>query len=238
LIRMDLDRLRRRPAYSFSDAARYLGLPTSTLRAWCVGQGYTNAKGARMRFRNVIELDGSPLEGLSFLNLVEAHVLGAIRRMHGVALPKIRDSLDFVCHTLSITRPLAAVEFQANGVDLFVEQFGNILNVSKDGQIEIAHLMRAYLRRIQRDERGVPIRLFPFTRKNNSPIEEAPEPVVMDPQIAFGRPVLVGPSVPTALLADRFKAGASLNQLAADYDTTREVIEEAIRCELVSRRAA
>ena len=121
---------------------------------------------------------------------------------------------------------------------MFVEQFGNILNVSKDGQIEIGHLMRAHLRRIQRDERGVPVRLFPFTRKNISPIEEAPEPVVMDPQIAFGRPVLVGRSVPTALLADRFKEGASLSELAADYDTTREAIEEAIRCELGSRRAA
>jgi uncharacterized protein (DUF433 family) len=236
--RIDLDTLRRTPAYPFGEAAHYLGLPTSTLRSWCVGQGYTSTKGKPMRFRNVIDLDGEPTEGLSFLNLVEAHVLAAIRRSHGVALPKIRASLEFVANKLKVKRPLASAEFQTNGVDLFVEEFGSLLNVAKDGQVEMADLMRVYLRRIKRDEHGVPIKLYPFTRKNISPLDAAPSPVEMDPRIAFGRPVLVGRSVPTAVLADRFKAGDALSVLAKDYDTSTEGIEEAIRCEIDRRKAA
>lgn len=236
--RINLDTLRRTPAYPFAEAAHYLGLPTSTLRSWCVGQGYVTAKGQRRRFRNLIELDGLPSEGLSFLNLVEAHVLTAIRRSHGIPLPKIRDSLAFVSRQLKVERPLAAAQFQTNGVDLFVEEIGNLVNVSKDGQVEIAQLMRAHLRRIQRDEHGVPIKLYPFTRKNGAAQDKAPAPVEMDPRIAFGRPVLVGRAVPTAVLADRFKAGDSLSELAADYDTSSDKIEEAIRCELDRRQAA
>jgi uncharacterized protein (DUF433 family) len=236
--RIDLDKLRRTPAYPFGEAAHYLGLPTSTLRAWCVGQSYRNKKGEPKRFRNVIELDGEPNEGLSFLNLVEAHVLTAIRRVHGVALGKIRDSLDYVADRLNIDRPLSAAQFQTNGVDLFVEEFGKLLNVARDGQVEMAELMRVHLKRIKRDDHGVPIKLYPFTRKNVNPIDDAPAPVEMDPQIAFGRPVLLGRSVPTAVLADRFKAGDSLSELAADYDTSSDKIEEAIRCELDRRKAA
>jgi uncharacterized protein (DUF433 family) len=49
--------------------------------------------------------------------------------------------------------------------------------------------------------------------------------------------VLAGRSVPTAVLADRFKAGDTLTQLAEDYDTLPLNIEEALRCEL-ERKAA
>jgi uncharacterized protein (DUF433 family) len=49
--------------------------------------------------------------------------------------------------------------------------------------------------------------------------------------------VLAGRSVPTAVLADRFKAGDTLNRLAEDYDTSPQQIEEALCCEL-ERKAA
>jgi hypothetical protein len=41
------------------------------------------------RFRPLIELDGGRNEGLSFLNLVEAHVLAAMRRTRDIPLPKV-----------------------------------------------------------------------------------------------------------------------------------------------------
>jgi uncharacterized protein (DUF433 family) len=236
LPRIELDVLRRTPAYTFSEAAHYLGLPTSTLRSWCLGQDYTS-QGRHRKFRGLITLDGERGQGLSFLNLVEAHVLAAIRRLHDVPLPTVRDALSYVAEKLRIERPLASVKFQTNGVDLFIEQLSSLVNVSRDGQIEFADLMRAHLRRVERDAKGVPIKLYPFTRKDPSNLDAKP-PVEMDPRIAFGRPVLVGRSVPTAVLADRFKAGDSLNELARDYETSTNEIEEAIRCELDRRKAA
>jgi uncharacterized protein (DUF433 family) len=231
----DLEALRRTPAYPFVEAAHYLNLPVSTLRAWCLGQGYAY-KGRRRRFQRIIQLDGKPGDGLSFLNLVEAHVLAAIRRVHGVPLPKVRSALAFVSDRLGIDRPLADAQFQTDGIHLFVEQLDRLLNVSESGQLEMAEFLRAHLRRIERDPSGVPIKLYPFTRK--SIVGEPPAPVEIDPRVSFGRPVLRGKAVPTAILADRFKGGDTLQELAGDYGVSTEEIEEAIRCEFDRRAAA
>ena len=219
--------LLKTPAYPFVEAAHYLQVPVTTLRAWCLGQ---------RGFQPVIRLDGRRTEGLSFLNMIEAHVLSAIRREHHIPLPKVRDALRYVSKRLDMERPLAQAQFATQGVDLFVEHLDRILNVSKGGQVEIADLIRLHLQRIERDPRGIPIRLYPFTRKQTD--EEAIKSVVIDPRIAFGRPVLVGTAVPTSVLADRFKAGDSLSELAKDYGAQQEAIEEAIRCEFDRRQAA
>lgn len=235
LAKANIDILRRTPAYSFGEAAHYLGLPVSTLRAWCLGQGYAY-KGQSRRFRPLIRLDGKASEGLSFLNLVEAHVLAGIRRVHAVSLPKVRTAVAYVGDELGIERPLAHVRFQTDGIDLFVEELDRLLNASRGGQLGMAAVLQSYLKRVERDPAGVPIKLYPFTRKTAEP--EAPSPVEIDPRVSFGRPVLRGRGVPTAILADRFKAGDTLNDLARDYDTSPQAIEEAIRCELDRRQAA
>jgi hypothetical protein len=127
---------------------------------------------------------------LSFLNLVEAHVLAAIRRQHHVPLPKVRQALSFVSKRLGTDRPLAESEFQTDGVDLFLEKLGSLINVTREGRTEMREIIRDHLKRIERDTRGIPIRLFLFTRKDV--IRDQPSPVVVDPRIAFGRPVLAG----------------------------------------------
>jgi uncharacterized protein (DUF433 family) len=78
--------------------------------------------------------------------------------------------------------------------------------------------------------------LYPFTRRYPAGGDSAP--VEINPRVSFGRPVLRGRGVPTAVLADRFKAGDTLKELANDYETSTEEIEEAIRCEFDRRAAA
>jgi uncharacterized protein (DUF433 family) len=223
-----IDQLRRTPAYPFVEAAHYLNMPVSTLRSWCVGQDY-KVNGETRRFQPLIELDGDPKEGLSFLNLVEGHVLAAIRRKHDIPLPKVRDALSFIRTKMKSARPLLQRSFQTDGVSLFVEELSSLVNVTSEGQIEMRELLLAHLHRIERDRAGLPIRLFPFTRNGT---QEREAPVQIDPTIAFGRPALRGRSVPTAVLADRFKAGEPMSELATDFGVTVEVIEDAIRCEL------
>jgi uncharacterized protein (DUF433 family) len=223
----NLDQIRRTPAYTFGEAAHYLRLPKSTLRSWFLGQ---------QGFRSIIRLDGKPSEGPSFLNLVEAHVLAAIRRAHGVPMHKVRPALAYVQKELEIERPLVNAEFETNGLELFTKRLGQVVNVSRQGQLALAELLGAYLKRVERDARGIPIKLFLFTRKSTP--GDSPAPVEVDPTVAFGRPVLRARGVATAILADRFKGGDTLAELAADYDVAKEDIEEAIRVELYNRVAA
>ncbi len=57
---------------------------------------------------------------------------------------------------------------------------------------------------------------------------------MIDPGIALGRPVLAGTGIPTPVLAERSKAGDSIQDLASDYECERDLIGEAIRCELAA----
>src|SRR5262245_3491401 len=77
------------PAYGILEAAHYLRLPPSTLRDWIKGRSYPTEKGQRF---------SAPLIPLPprFFNLVEAHVLGALRREHHVSMAKAREALTFL----------------------------------------------------------------------------------------------------------------------------------------------
>lgn len=223
------------PAYSVAEAAHYLRLPDPTLRSWCIGQWYVY-KGERRFFEPLIVAAQTRPVSLSFFNLIEAHVLSSIRRRYNIGLPRIREALDYLVTRLKARRPLLEEQFAVLGVDLFVERLDQIINVSKRGQTEMPDLIRAYLTRIVRSPNGLPQKLYLFTREQ--PHESAPRTVAIDPTIAFGRPVIEGTAVPTAVLAERFSAGENVAQLAQDYGTSEEAIEDALRCEVEILRAA
>ncbi len=220
--------LRDMPAYGINEAAHYLGIPKATLRSWVLGRPYPTATGRRF-FKPIIDLPDKEQRLLSFVNLVEAHVLDAIRRAHGVALWRVRKALEYLKKELASKHPLAEQEFVTDRVDLFVEMFGQLVNISREGQLVIKDLIKAHLKRVERDTSGLPIRLYPFTRERKP---DEPKIIVIDPQISFGRPVLAGTGIATTIIAQRYKAGESIEELAEDYGRSRSEIEEAIRCEL------
>ena len=71
------------PAYSFAEAALLTGVPLSTLRSWVLGRPLASRSGQRWS-RPVIRLPKGPKPFLSFTNLVEVHVLAAMRRKHAL----------------------------------------------------------------------------------------------------------------------------------------------------------
>ena len=217
------------PAYSISEAAHYLGVPSSTLRSWFAGQTYSH-QGVSRQFRAVIRPADPKRLGLSFSNLVEAYVLTAIRRKHHVGLQTTRRGLAFLTEKLGSKRPLLEEQFATGGAELFVERLGEIINLSRIGQVEMADMIRAYLERVERDAKGVPIKLYAFMR--SQPLREQPRTVVIDPRVSFGRPVVAGTGIPTAVLAEQFKAGDPVPELAKEYGASEEAVWDAIRCEL------
>jgi len=215
-------------AYSITEASRYLSIPTATLRSWVVGRKYPTDSSIKF-FSPLILLPHDARAGLSFVNLVEAHVLDAIRRHHQVPLSKIRDAIHYLQKHFSSKHPLAEQRFQTDGIDLFIDKFGKLINVTQSGQIALRELFKAHLHRVEHNANGAAVRLYPFTRKRDL---SEPKVIVIDPHISYGRPVLVGTGIPTAIVAERYKAGESIDELAEDYGRSRNEIEEAIRCEL------
>lgn len=220
------------PSYSVAEAAHYLRMPAATLRGWVAGRFYP-VSGERRRSKPLIRLDDPQRHCLSFINLAEAHVLAAIRRRHGVKLPNVRRALDFVQRRFRIDRPLVDEAFQTNGLDLFVERYGEMINVSREGQQALKEIISVYLQRIERDTAGLPIKLYPFTRGTGSGTLPSfnPRIVVMTPMVSFGRPVIAGTGIPVADIFERYKAGDSVDDLARDFRLKTDDVEEAIRCE-------
>ena len=220
------------PTYGIPEAAHYLRLPPATLRSWVLGRRYRTEFGTTFS-RPVIVLPDDSLPLLSFYNLAEAHVLSAFRREHNVKLEKIRTALDYVIMQFGWTHPLIEQKFETDGARLFIEKLDGLVDASARGQLVMDHA-RAHFQRLQRDEQRV-VRLWPFTRNS---IAESPETVFIDPRISFGRPCLVRCNIPTAVIAERYKAGEAIDSLAEDYGCDRLDIEEGLRCELDLKVAA
>ena len=227
------------PAYRGAEVAHILALPYGTVMAWSFGQDYRQQRdGSRKRFVALIEPADTRRKLLSFTNLCELHLLASIRRRHRVPMADVRKAVDYVKRSLGVDRPLASSQFLTNGVALFVEQAGLLLNVSDSGQQAMREDFERALTRIEYSDSGAPVVLFPYTR---APAEaaasrEQPRTVVIDPRRSFGRPVLAGAYVRTEVIEDRFRAGDSIADMARDYGVQPAAVEEALRFE--SRRAA
>ena len=226
--------VRELSAYGVPEAAHYLLVPRATLRSWVAGMSY-RSDGERRFFKPVIQPAATSPVALSFINLIEAHVLAAIRRKHRVDMKAVRRAIEFLKDQFGSKRPLADHKFETDGVNLFISHYGDFISVSQGGQLAVRDLLKAHLRRIDRDDKGLPLRLYPFTRVDET---EQPKNIVIDPFISFGKAVITGTGISTDIVAERFKAGESADELASDYGCAREKIEEAIRCELSLAEAA
>jgi uncharacterized protein (DUF433 family) len=207
------------PAYPLVEAAHYAGVPLSTLRTWI---------GERKGIPAVIELPENAERQLSFYNLVEAFVLGGLRRKHKLPLQQLRRDLTTLRRLhRDVHHPLADLDLATFARSVFVSSSADVVNVSRGGQLGIQDVLAGVLQRVEKGPAGAR-RLFPLTRVD---AEKSPRLVVIDPRIAFGRPVIAGTGIPTAVIHERWKAGDSVDALAEDYDRTSEEIEEALRYE-------
>ncbi|MGB3614159.1 MAG: DUF433 domain-containing protein [Elainellaceae cyanobacterium] len=216
------------PTYTIGDAARYLRMPADTIRSWTAGRSYPTSQGERF-FEPLITTAKRKPRLLTFTNLVEVHVLRAIRKHHKIRLDRVRTALDYVEEQFQVPHPLAREVFSTDGVNLFVERYGTLISASEQGQTNLKEALEIHLRRIEVDDSGLAIKLYPFTRSDEA---HNPRIVVIDPRIAFGRVVIADTGIPTSVVAERYRAGDSIRDLAEDYDCSAPSIEEAIRCEM------
>jgi uncharacterized protein (DUF433 family) len=216
------------PTYFIQEAARYLRLPVSTVRAWSVGR-----KDGQRSTSPLITPADSKYPLLSFSNLVELHILASLRHVHGLSPKPVRKAIDFLKRKLGVERPLLDQAMLTDGKSLFIHRVGELMNISEGGQLQLKDIIEVHLQRIERNRKGISIRFYPFTRTRN---ENTPTLIAIDPVIRSGHPCITGTRISTELIASRYRAGDSISFLAKDYERKAEEIEEAIRYE--SRAAA
>jgi len=214
--------VRHQPAYTLAEAARYLKLPQATLRTWVLGRDYPVADG-QGRFKALIKPARGKPPTLSFYNLIEAHVLRALRTEHGVSVKDLRKSIAYAEREMQVDRLLLREDLRTRGGRVLLDHYGELIDLSASGQIAMRKVFQDHLARVEWDQWKFPVRLYPFPTEAS----DGKRPIAIDANIAFGRPVLVHNSISTHAIAERLDAGESVADLAADYDLTTDDIEQA-----------
>jgi uncharacterized protein (DUF433 family) len=129
---------------------------------------------------------------------------------------------------LGIDQLLIREDLRFDAGRLFLERYGELVDLSASGQLAMRQVLEAHLKRVKWDASKFPVRLYPFVSAMAADGDMAAMPIAIDPGISFGRPVIISRAISTAVIADRIDAGETVEALAADYDLTVGEIEQAV----------
>ncbi len=222
--------------YTPAEAARLLGVPSTTLRRWLVGYSYPLARGSRRASFPVVAggrgIDPE-LRTVTFLDLVELLVVKGFRN-EGVPLKHIRIAAEEARDIFQTDHPLATEHLETDGRHIFGRLqdewgFPGLVSLSERGQWVFAEAVEGYLRQIDYDlETQLAIRWWPAGRDGS---------VVIDPKIAFGAPHIADTGVPTTALYEPIAARDEPDVVARWFGLDPEQVEAAVRYERELRAA-
>lgn len=218
--------LREYPRYSVEEAAEYLRIPLSTMKAWVRGYARRDRTGNEKRYPGVLEL-ADPKRGLlSFFNLAEAYVL-RFARVREVPLNRIRLAMEYIRAHSDHRFPLLRRDFATRGHSVFIRELGLPVNASAHGQIGIEEVLRQHLRGIKRGPDGLPMEIHPLLNKH----------IAINPEFSSGEPIVAGTGIMVSILVARSGAGDDPSEMARDYGIKRTTIEQAIKAYRKARAA-
>jgi len=216
--------------YSPSEVSRLVGLTPSRIRRWIQGYRFTyETKEGRRRSASgpVVQSDlprVKNLLALSFLELIEVYVVGAFLQ-RGVRMSTVRLASRRGMEKFGTPHPFANRRFKTDGRWIFVEleeeatQEKLLLELSRL-QYAMPEILNEYLDAIEFDAgTDLAVQWWPQGRE---------APIVLDPRVAFGSPVIAGTRIPVQTISDAFRAGETVESLGYWYNLTGEEVQAAI----------
>jgi uncharacterized protein (DUF433 family) len=204
------------PLLTPRETARHLRIPRATVYYWLreeVGQ---------VPLVHHVEPEKRGQASVPFVGVVEAYVLRSLRDL-GLTKRKVREAAEDVRREFATPYGLATKRIATDGVDIFVHHADDDLARVGDGQQPIREVINDYLRYISWDTTDD----YPSRLRLRQYSEVAP--VVIDPRFGWGAPVIEATKVPVDAVLDLWLAGESLEDVAYEYDMTREQVEEICR---------
>ena len=108
-------------------------------------------------------------------------MLRALRMDHGFSVKALRQAVDYAERELDIEHLLLRQELCFNAGQLFLERYGELIDLSASGQLAMRQLLQAHLKRVTWDARQFPVRLHPFLSSVPADAAPASMPIVIDP---------------------------------------------------------
>jgi uncharacterized protein (DUF433 family) len=220
--------------YSPPEAAALIKAPTAEVRRWAFG--YSRCRGnGRVGYDPLIQTRLPELEGqqaLTFMELVELMYIKGFRRA-GAPWKLIHEAAEVAARLFQTEHPFAMRKFFADPGGIYAElqeAHGgeSLVRLIGHGQHTFQEVVQPYLGQLEFDPLEVPTRWWPMGREGR---------VVVDPQVAFGAPIVAEIGVPTRILAEALNAemeydpARGLERVAWVYKVPTRHVQTAVRFE-------
>lgn len=214
--------------YTLPDAAKLIGTEAREIKRWLFGYRYNVQDGKRSQpplwNPQVAEPDTFVI---GFHDLMELRFVKAFMSK-GVTLPVVRAALANAREFFGgVSYPFSNRRFLTDGRRIYtnaVEAHGGdaLIDLAKR-QLAFKNVIRPSLNDgVEFDDSGAVKRWFPLLRS---------KAVVLDPEIAFGQPIIDAYGVPTAALASAVAAGNGRSTVARMYEVPVTAVDAAVRFE-------
>jgi uncharacterized protein (DUF433 family) len=214
------------PLYTVAEAARFLGVPTSTFSTWA--KGYVRRPPGRPVVKAgpiVASTEAQPgFPSIPFVGLAEGMVIAAFREA-GVSMQHLRKAASILEREIGFRHALASRRLFTDGAAVLFDyahrKGDETLTVVVTQQRVFAPVVQEYLKRIEYGADDWAERLVsPATRDRI---------VVVDPQRSFGQPIFLRGAAPVESVIGRWRAGESIAHVAADFGVPAGDVEDYLR---------
>ena len=213
--------------YTVPEAGRLLGIRPLNIHRWLGGYTFEE-KGKSRRMPPLWRPQPPEFDDhmeLGFRDLIELRFIKAFIDA-GLGLKPIRICLEYARECVADDRPFSTRRFQTDGRTIFLQ------SMERSGDAELLDLKRrqfvltGVVERTFKDldisDDDIVARWRPFGGK---------ESIVIDPQRAFGQPIVTDYGVPTVTLAQAVKAEGSIGKVSYLYEVPASVIRDAVNFE-------
>lgn len=210
--------------YTVSEASRYTGIDARKIRRWSLG--YQSTKSGQPPLYQVELGVMEDKLTLSFLDLIELRFIEAFHK-HGVSWKTIRTAAQRAAQIVQFDHPFSTRKFYTDRKAILTriadaEKEAELLNLVTT-QYELDEILTPYLLEgIEFSDQEVPKRWFPQGKT---------VPIVIDPQINFGRPTIKGTRLETAVLNQMFQSKKTIDEIAKWYEVDSSLVRLAVEFE-------
>ena len=204
--------------YRPREAARLIGSTTQEILRWTRGSGPTEPiwKAHYQYLDDATEI--------SFLDLVELRTVRALR-LGGISLQAIRYAIQLAQNKFGIQRPLSTVEFKTDGYEILmdaVEKDDELVSLSKKSPTQ-----KVFKRLVDQSVSDLEYEGSQVLRWR----PKSAAHVVIDPNRAFGAPLIDEASISTEVLFREWDRSKDYRFVGRLYDISEHLVRDAVRFE-------
>ena len=209
---------RTQPMYSFREVSRLSGISVSTVRNWMFGYC-------------VDEREVSPLikaspdaTCCSFLNLVEIMVAARFRKAEGTSYEVVKRTYNNAQKLYTFEHPFATSQLRLKAIGghivHMIREQGSLQSIDSPEQYTIPDLVIEMTDQLEY-ELELASKWYPCGKKI---------PIVVDPYVSSGVPIIEGRSITVENIEKRFYVGKqNWDFIATDLELPVNIVQEAIR---------